>query len=67
MLQRSGQAGQVGIKHCRCGREVLAAHRGSITAVGLGVIEKVEPNGSVVARCSCGAVVVWAREVSRPR
>ena len=65
--QQSGQ-GSVAIRRCRCGREVLSAYRGAVTAVGQGVLEKVEPNGDVIGRCGdCGGRVVWAREVPRPR
>lgn len=67
MQARTGPGG-VAIKRCRtCQREVLSAYRGTVTAVGQGEIEKVEPDGTIVGRCSCGTRVVWHREVSRSR
>lgn len=65
--QQAGSGGIV-IKRCgRCTREVLSAYRGAVTAVGKGVLEKVEPNGDIIGRCECGTAVTWTRDVSRNR
>lgn len=63
--RRTGQGGVV-IKRCStCHSEVLSAFRGVVTAVGQGVLEKVESNGDIVGRCRCGETVRWTREVKR--
>lgn len=61
----TGQGG-IAIKRCStCHSEVLSAYRGVVTAVGQGVLERVEANGDVVGRCRCGQTVRWVREVKR--
>lgn len=66
--RRSTGQGGIAIKRCQtCSSPVLSAYRGAVTAVGKGMIEKVESNGDVVGRCFCGSRVVWEREWPRVR
>ena len=60
--------GKVAFKCCPiCGRQVLSAFRGEVTAVGKGEILSVSAQGDVVGRCDCGKRVVWERDLARTR
>ncbi len=65
--RRTGQ-GEIAFRCCPvCGRQVLSAFRGEVTAVGKGQILSVTRKADVVGKCGeCGNHVVWKREVSRP-
>lgn len=65
--RRTGTGGPA-IKRCRaCQSEVLSAYKGAVTAVGQGVLEKVESNGDIIGRCRCGMTVTWIREIPSAR